>query len=341
MPDGPWSYIIIILLIIMSAFFSATETAYSSVNRIRLKVMADDGNKNAKMACVIADKFDKALITILIGNNFVNIFCSTLVTLIFVNAMQNNPDLASIIATIATTAVIYIFGETIPKSVGRARSEGVALFSAYLIRGLMFLLLPISLIFEGMTWVCKKVFNIKDKPMLTETDFTNIIESIEEEGLLEEEESEIIQSAFDFGETLIKDLLTPKDKMFAINISKLNHSSLNQALNEEKYSRIPIYKNDINNIVGILHVKSYLREYLANPKVSIKSTLSKPYFINGKITIDELFEGFRKHKTHIAIVKDDKDMTLGMVTMEDVLEELVGEISEINFETKKHRGGKK
>lgn len=340
MADGPLPYILIIILILFSAFFSAAETAFSTCNRIRLKVMADDGSKPAKMACKIAEQFDKALITILIGNNLVNVFATTVATVIFVSTIKD-PNVASIVSTIVITAVVYIFGETIPKSIARARSLGVALLFAHIIRGLMYLFLPLSLIFQAMNWIFRKVMNVKDTPILTEDDFANIIESIEEEGLIEESESEIIQSALDFGETIVKDVLTPAGNIFAIDIDNIDHESLNEIINNKNYSRIPVYRKNLNNIVGIFHVKTYLREYFQNRKVSIKATLSKPYLVSYKANVDEIFEGFRKLKTHIAIVQDDEGKTLGMVTMEDLLEELVGEINEINVETKKLKGVKK
>lgn len=338
MDDGPLPYILIVVLILFSGFFSMTETAYSSCNRIRLRVMADDGSKTAKMACKIADKFDSALITILVGNNIVNVFTTSLATLIFLKYIADD-SVASLVSTIVVTVIVYIFGETIPKSIARERSEGVALFSAYIIRFFMFLFLPVSIIFQGMNFLFKKIFKKKEEPILTEDDFTNIIESIEEEGILEEEESDIIQSAFDFGETIVKDVLTPRNNIFAIDINNINHEMLNNILMNKNYSRIPVYRGDIDHVIGILHVKTYLREYLKNRKVSIRSTLQKPYIVSSSTNMDMLFEGFRRHKTHIAIVVDKDGKTLGMVTMEDVLEELVGEINEIDILKKK--GGKK
>lgn len=338
MGDGPLPYLVIIVLILFSAFFSMTETAYSCCNRIRLKVMADDGKKSAKLACKIADKFDKALITILVGNNIVNIFVTTVSTLIFMKYIADD-GVASVVSTVVVTIIVYLCGETIPKSIAKERSEGVALFSAYIIRFFMIIFTPITIIFQGFNWVLKKIFKKKEEPMLTEDDFTNIIETIEQEGIIEEEESDIIQSAIDFGETVVKDVLTPRNRIYAIDIDDLDHEKLNSLLLKENYSRIPVYKKDIDHIIGILHVKSYLKEYLKNRKVSIRSTLQKPYIVSNSTSMDELFEGFRHHKTHIAIVVDKNGKTLGMVTMEDVLEELVGEINETDISRKK--GGAK
>ncbi|MDD3938860.1 MAG: CBS domain-containing protein, partial [Bacilli bacterium] len=160
--------------------------------------------------------------------------------------------------------------------------------------------------------------------------FTNIVESIEEEGLIEENESDIIYASFDFVDTSVKEVLTPRSKMFAIDIQGLTHEKLNQHLLETNYSRIPIYRGNINNIVGILHVKTYLHKFLKNRDITIESTLQKPYFVTTQIMMDEMIEGFKRNHTHIAIVRGSKDVVLGMVTMEDVLEELVGDIDEFN-----------
>lgn len=335
MPDPrSWLYIlIIILLLLASAFFSATETAFAAMNQFRMKVKADEGSRTAKLVVKIHEKYDRTLIATLIGNNIVAILASVISTLLFLLLLRSfgvSDEMSSIIATIVTTLVFYLFGDTIPKLIAKAMPDKTAMFAAYLIYGFTIILYPIVLFFQGIVWVVYKIFRFKEKPTLTKDDFTNIVESIEEEGLIEENESDIIYASFDFVDTSVKEVLTPRDKMFAIDIVGLTNEKLNKILLETNYSRIPVFYGNINNIIGVLHVKTYLHKYLKNNAVSIESTLQKPYFVTTQIMMDEMIEGFKRHHTHIAIVRGSKDTVLGMVTMEDVLEELVGDINEVS-----------
>ncbi|MCH5171856.1 MAG: HlyC/CorC family transporter [Erysipelotrichales bacterium] len=341
MADGPWPYIIIVLLLIFGSYFAASETAFSSCNRVKLRVLADDGNKAAKTAEKIAEKFDKYLVAILIGTNIVSVLTSMIATNLFINKIiTSSENTASIVATIVTTVVVYIFVESVPKCIARANANKFALFSARILRVFYIITYPIGLIFVGLNKLFEIIFRVKSTPEITEDDFTNVIEDIEDKGIIEEEESEIIQSAFDFGETKVREVLTPLEKMFAIDINKIDHESLNEIIINTTYTRIPVYSKNINNIIGILHVKKYLSLYLNNKKTSIRGTLSKPYIVTGQITMDRLFEGFKKHKTHIAIVRNKNHETIGMVTMEDLLEELVGDVSEAHNENLKKGGNK-
>ena len=337
--DGPWPYIIIILLLVFGSFFAASETAFTSCNRVKLRVKADDGNKAAALAEKIADSFDKYLVAILIGTNIVSVLTSMLATYIFMTFIVNN-ETASIVATICTTIIVYIFVESIPKCIARAKANSFAIFSARILRVFYFITYPIGLIFVGLNKLFGLIFKVKEEPEISEDDFTDIIEDIEDKGIIEEEESDIIQSAFDFGETKVKEVLTPVDKIFAINLDKIDHKTLNDIILDTPYTRIPFYRKDINNIVGVLHVKKYLAAYLHNKKVSIRAMLTKPYIVSRNFTMDELFEGFKKHKTHIAIVKYG-NKTIGMVTMEDLLEELVGDVAESNIDIMTKKGGRK
>ena len=335
MPDPrSWLYILlIILLLVASAFFSLTETAFAAMNQFRMKVKADEGSKPAKLVVKIHEKYDRTLIATLIGNNIVAILASVISTVLFLMLLRIygvSDEVISVIATVVTTLLFYLFGDTIPKLIAKALPDKAAMFSSYIIYGLSIILFPVIIIFQGVIWVVYKVFRFKEKPTLTRDDFTNIVESIEEEGLIEENESDIIYASFDFVDTSVKEVLTPRAKMFAIDLQGLTHEKLNQHLLETNYSRIPIYRGNINNIVGILHVKTYLHKYLKNRDIAIESTLQKPYFVTTQIMMDEMIEGFKRSHTHIAIVRGSKDTVLGMVTMEDVLEELVGDINEFS-----------
>lgn len=335
MPDPrSWLYILfIILLLLASGFFSATETAFAAMNQFRMKVKADEGSKTAQLVVKIHEKYDRTLIATLIGNNTVAILASVISTLLFILLLSNlgvTDEISSIVATIVTTLIFYLFGDTIPKLIAKALPDKTAMFTSYLIFGFSILLYPVILIFQGMIWIVYKVFRFKERPTLTKDDFTNIVESIEEDGLIEENESDIIYASFDFVDTSVKEVLTPRTKMFAIDIVGLTHEQLNKYLLETNYSRIPVFRGNINNIIGVLHVKTYLLKYLKNRTITIESTLQKPYFVTTQIMMDEMIKGFKRNRTHIAIVKGSKDTVLGMVTMEDVLEELVGDINEFS-----------
>ena len=335
MPDPrSWLYILfIILLLLASGFFSATETAFAAMNQFRMKVKADEGSKTAQLVVKIHEKYDRTLIATLIGNNTVAILASVISTLLFILLLSNlgvTDEISSIVATIVTTLIFYLFGDTIPKLIAKALPDKTAMFTSYLIFGFSILLYPVILIFQGMIWIVYKVFRFKERPTLTKDDFTNIVESIEEDGLIEENESDIIYASFDFVDTSVKEVLTPRTKMFAIDSVGLTHEQLNKYLLETNYSRIPVFRGNINNIIGVLHVKTYLLKYLKNRTITIESTLQKPYFVTTQIMMDEMIEGFKRNRTHIAIVKGSKDTVLGMVTMEDVLEELVGDINEFS-----------
>ena len=325
-PDGPLLYIIFFALVIMSGFFSMSETAFAYCNRIKLKVKADDGNKSAKLALNIVENFDNSLITILIGNNIVNILSSTIATVIGIFLFKEN---GTLVATVFTTVVVLLFGEIIPKNIATVWSDRIALITCYPIYFLKIILFPLSIVYMGFLKLLNKIFKTDKKdPVITEDEFTDIIESIEEEGLIEEEESDIIQSAVDFGDITIKEIYTKLENVVAIDINS-SKDQITQTLLEENYSRIPVYSSKPDNIIGILHVRTYLKQVMTKKDYSIKKTLIKPFFVNVDSKIDDVFEEFRKKKMHIAIVVDNNKKVIGMVTMEDVLEELVGEIDEV------------
>jgi CBS domain containing-hemolysin-like protein len=187
---------------------------------------------------------------------------------------------------------------------------------------------PITIIFDGLSKLFDKIFKAKKDDTFTEEDFENVVEKVSDEGLLEEEQSEIIQSALDFVDTNVKEVLTPREKMFTVNIRDVNREQLENILINTNYSRIPVYDREFDNIIGILNVKIYFREISKNPNVLLRKIIQKPYFVSSSIMIDDLFNGFKKNHSHIAIVRNSKKQVIGMVTMEDVLEELVSDISE-------------
>ena len=285
---------IIILLVMCSAFFSSTETAYSSVSKIRLKNYADNGNKKAKRAYEIAENYDKALATLLVGNNIVNIAASALATLLFVSFLGDaNGTLAS---TVVLTIVVLIFGEVLPKNIAIENSEKMCMNSAMVLYILMVLLTPVTFVLLKLNNVAKNIASgdSEKEPTVTEDELKYIVESIEEEGVLEEQESDLVQSALEFDEKTAYDILTPRVDMTAIDIED-EPQKIKEIILTERYSRIPVYKSNVDNIIGVLHTSSLLADF--------------------------------KHKRlHMAVVTDDYGGTMGIVTMEDLLEQLVGDI---------------
>lgn len=327
--DVPLSWVIIIVCVLAHFFFSAGETALACANRFKMQVEADEGKKSAKLVLKVQEKYDRALITVLIGSNIVSIAASVICTALFTRIFTDyTSDLIAFLASLTISLLIYIFGDALPKTIARSIPDTISKVFVYPVFGLMMLVYPITLLFELLTKGIEKAFKVKEEVEFDEEDFENVVEKVSDEGILEEEQSDIIQSALDFADTNVKEVLTPKNKIFALNIRELDKQKLHQIIINTNYSRIPIYEGNIDNIIGVLHIKTYLSAYLRNPNVSIRSKLQKPYFVSSNIMIDDLFNGFKKHHTHIAIVRDKNKCVIGMVTMDDVLEELVSDISE-------------
>ena len=329
--DVPLSWVIISVCVLAHFFFSAGETALACANRFKMQVEADDGKKSARLVLHVCEKYDRALITVLIGSNIVSIVASVVSTIVFYNLLSNFGlvnDTISLISSIVISLLIYVIGDALPKTIARSIPDTISKAFVYPIYGLMLILFPITFVFEKFTKLIERVFRVKEETSFDEEDFENVVEKVSDEGIIEEEQGDIIQSALDFADTNVKEVLTPRKRIFALDIKTLDREKLHQIILETNYSRIPIYEDDIDNIIGVLHIKSYLSAYLRNPNVSIRRKLQKPYFVSSNIMIDDLFNGFKKHHTHIAIVRDKNKKVVGMVTMDDVLEELVSDISE-------------
>ena len=330
MPDY-LSWILIGLCLLGHFFFSASETALASCNRFRMNVLAEEGNKSAKLVNKVVEKFDRALTSILIWNNIFAVGISAIATLLFYNylAGTNLEEYVSIISSIIFTFVVYIFADTLPKTIAKAIPDTLSLAFIYPIYWFTILIFPITIVFEKTMLLIEKMFKVKDEQTFTQEDFENVVDQIEEEGMIEEENSEIIRSAFEFIDTPLKDVITYKDKMYMLNIDDLDKEKLITIIKETTYSRIPIYKGDDNNYIGVLNVKSFVEMFLENPDQEIEEYLQNPYFVNSNIDLLDLLNGFKNSHTHLALVKKE-DQVIGMVTLEDVLEVLVEDISEPN-----------
>ena len=332
----PISWLIIGICVLFHFFFSASETALSCCNRFKMQVEADDGNKSAKLVIKVLNRFDRALTTVLIGSNIVAISASAVSTLLFLNYFQSlgvEDFLVSLISSATITLLIYAIGDALPKTIARAIPDTISKIVIYPIYGLLWFftyIIPITLLFELLAKLIDKIFNVKKGSDLTEEDFENTIDKVTDEGVLEEEQAEIIQSALEFADTNVKEVLTPRERIFAIDINGLTHEKLKDILINTNYSRIPIYEGEFDNFIGVLHIKAYFRAIEERSNASIRKMLQKPYFISPNVMIDDLFNGFKKHHTHLALVRDRSHKVIGMVTMEDVLEELVSDIAEPN-----------
>ena len=330
--DDPlsWLYLaIIVILIVFSAFCSSTETAYACLNKFKIRVQADEGNKKAKLILKTYERFDRTLIMALLGYNISSVVISSISAILFFQIFKaiNSETIISLISTAIMTIIVYIFADMVPKMIARAMPEKVASNNVYIAAGLYYLLFPLIYIFSLLTKSVSKLFKTKQDTSLTEEDFTNVVEDLEKKDLLEDNESDIIYASLDFTDTSVKEVLTKRNKIFYIDVKGLSKDKLNEAILSTEFTRIPVCYGSIDKIIGILHVKTYIQKYLENPNFPVLSTLQKPYYVTTKIKLDDMLEGFNKHHTHIAIVKND-DKVIGLITMEDVLEELVGKIAE-------------
>ena len=315
--------IIIAICIMLSAFFSCVETAFSCANKIRLKSQSDNGNRKAVTALWVCDNFDKVLTAILIGNNIVNIGCSSIATVLCMNLFHNY---GAAIATGGTTLLVLTFGEIIPKCFGKEASDTIVLYTASILKVLTIVLTPFVYCFLGIKSAVMKLANIKkDQPSVTEDELKYIIESIEEEGILEEQESEMVQSALEFDEKTALEILTPRVDVVFIDVDD-NEENIKDIIMRERYSRIPVYQDNIDNIIGILQTRDYLEQLSENKTPDIKELVTEVHFIYKSRKLSDILADFKAKKLHMAIVTDEYGGMLGIVTMEDLLEELVGEI---------------
>ena len=324
---------IIFISIIISAFFAACETSLAQAKRFKIIVHADAGSKKAKYALKNLDKIDSTTINMLININLFHIIPSTLATLTLINWMGDNlSDVASLISTISMTLLIFLFSEMLPKYIANKKPTIIAENTAIPLYIFGKILTPLTLFFRFIVWSIKKIFHLKENTdQITEIDFQDTIEDIQEEGKIEEEASDIIQAAVDFGDYTVRDVIMPIKKMVVYDVKNSARRDVLKFLSTVPYSRIPVYEDNVNNIIGILHVKKYLLQVKEKTYFNFKSILTKPLFVDKSTKIDDMLDVFQSSRTHIAIVKDyQKDIVLGMVTMEDVVEKLVGDIDEKN-----------
>ena len=317
-----WAYLVIFIMICLSAYFSASEIAFNSTNKIRLRRAAEGGSKTAKIAFNITEKFTTALSAILIGNNLANIAVSTCTTLIVLNLFRKQVALASTIATILVTIVILIFGEILPKVVAKQNADSVVRFIAIPTRILTVILSPFVFVVMLFLFVLRKIWgkdHKEDDPTVTEEDIVTIIDTIEEEGLINEEQGELLQSTLDFHDTTIEKIMTPRIDMTAIDIESDRDKIIGMLSENMQYSRLPVYRDSIDNIIGVLSLTRYYKASLANDEPDIESLLMKPCRLHKTMKLPAALAKLRDSKMHLAVVIDEFGGTLGIVTMEDIL----------------------
>lgn len=326
--DTTQAVIIIIILVSLSAFFSAAETAFTSANRIRLKYMHEEGSKGAGCALKVIEKYDKCLTTILVGNNIVNIGTSSLATLLCVNLFG---DRGPVIATAATTIIVLIFGEITPKTIAKGNAEAMSIFFSRILSGLMFILTPISAVFLLIQKGATRLFNKKSEVTVTEQELMHIIDEIEDEGVLEAQESALVRNALEFDETTAEQIMQPRVNVVGVDLYDSNEEIM-ELFKSEAYTRLPVYEKSLDHIVGVISYRDFTQKMMEDQHFSLSEIISDIMYIPSLMHISELLKRMQKEKEHIAVVVDQYGGTAGIVTMEDVLEELVGEIWDENDE---------
>lgn len=326
MPDGSVQLLVaLIILILFSGFFSATETAFSCANKIKLRTLASNGNKRATKVLVLAEEnFDMLISTILVGNNIVNISAATISTLLFALLIKNPQIDSSFVSTAVTTVAVLIFGEITPKFIAKTYPEKLAMLFYPVIRFFTFLFKPINIIFSGWKKFISVVFKLKNEEIITEEEIITIVEEAKEDGTLKQEETELIKSVIEFDDQEVENIYTPRVNLVAVDINS-SMEDIQKVFQTTKFSRLPVYLETIDQIIGTIHQSDFY-SLLFTKATSIKSILKEPYFTTSHTKISKLLNQLQKNKTHMAIVLDEYGGTLGIVTMEDILEELVGEI---------------
>jgi Hemolysins and related proteins containing CBS domains len=320
-PLSLWFFLLFVLLV-LSAFFSATETSYTTSNRIRLKAMAEDGNAAAKRVLKLTENYDKFISTVLVGNNIVNIGSASIAAILFTRFFPE--ETAAAISTVVMTLIILVFAETLPKSISKVHAEKIAMALSSVVD--LFVILFSPVVFVLMMLI--RLTGTKkgaESPSVTEDELKYIIESIEEEGILEESESDLVQSALDFDETTVQEIMTPRSSIVAVNIDDSPDAVIQQII-REGYTRMPVYRETVDTIIGVVNVKDILVRAAIGKRIVLKHLIKPVTFVYLTMNISSLLDELRQNKTHLVVVVDDYGSTRGIVTMEDILEELVGEI---------------
>jgi len=313
--------VFLVILVLLSAYFSATETAFTSFNRTRMKNMAEDGSKKAESVLKISENYDKLLSTFLIGSNLVNIAAVSLATVVFLSYYGNTGIILSIITMML---IILIFVEITPKSLTEEKPDRFALFAVNFLRFIMLILAPLNFLFAQWKRLLAKIFKVEGKKGITEEELLTIVQEAEHDGGINEEEGEMIRSVLEFNDVEAIDILTPRVDVVAVSL-KDSKEYIAELFKKTGYSRLPVFDTSIDNIIGLIHQKDFYNELLDSDK-DLSAIIKPTIYVAQSMKISQLLKLLQQSKSHLAVVVDEFGGTVGIVTMEDILEELVGEI---------------
>ena len=327
-------FIAMLALVCISAFFSMSETVFSTCNTVKLTLLAEEGKKSAQKALWITQHYDRTITTLLVGNNIVNTTLSIISVTFFTDLLINSPNLVEFVSVAAITIIVLIFGEITPKTIAKIYADSLALSLSYIIRFIEFLLFPIVIIFTGY----QKLFHMKEseedkEPQVNEQELQAILDDMEDEGAIESNEVEMINAVLSLNDREVKDIMTPRPDIVAIS-DDADIDDIKDLFFEAKFSRIPVYHDDKDNIVGILFERDFLTTYIKRKNFRLKTILRPVKYVSASMKVDDLFHELQKSKMHMAVVSGEYGEVIGLVTMEDALEEMVGEIYDEHDETK-------
>lgn len=324
--DPAIQILIILLCVVGSAFFSATETAFITFNKIRMKNLAEKDNKRAKQVLRLSENYDKLISTILVGNNIVNILCSSLSTLLFIDLLSDSlsDGVASTISTVVVTIVVLTFGEITPKTIAKKSPEKFVMLAAPLVSLLVKIFTPVTLVFKGLQNFVSKIGGNGDDKGMTEEELISIIEEAEEEGGIDESESTLIKSAIEFNDLEVGDIFTPRIDITAVSKDS-SKEEIEKTFSESGYSRVPVFEGNIDNVIGLLYYKDFF-SWDYTDESDIEEIIKPVIYVAKSQKISDLMKELQEKQLHMAIVMDEYGSTAGLVTLEDILEEIVGDI---------------
>lgn len=329
----PVLWVVFVILLLLSAFFSASETAYSSLSVIRVTNYAENGKKSAAKALKVHQNFDNTLSSILIGNNIVNIAMATIGAFIAAKLIEDD-TISGITSTAVVTLIVLIFGEIMPKSFAKRHAEGFALKTAYILTFLNILFFPLNLLFNGLSKLITRNIKEEQAPTVTEDELETIVDNMADEGVIEENDSDLIINALKLSDKIVDDIMIPRIDMVAIDVDQ-PIDEIKKIFYDNQYSRIPVYKDDKDKILGILYERDFFTYLIEQKEFKIVDILKPAKYVNKKMPVDDFIRELQKEKVHMAIVSGKFGETAGLVTMEDALEELVGEIYDEHDEEEK------
>ncbi len=313
---------VLVILVLCYSFFSASETAFSSLNRIKLKALANNGNKRAESTYALTERFSQLLTTILIGNTIVNVVSASLATVLFTNLFGGN---GVAISSVIMTLVIMIIGEILPKNIAKHVPEKFAMSVTWILDILVWIFTPLTFIFEWMEKKIAKLFT-SDSDSYSTDEFITMVEEANEEGDIEDHEADLITNALEFNDLDVGEILTPRIDVIAIDIDEDSIEDIEVKYRDSGFSRLPVYQDNIDNVIGVLIEKDFYYHLLYEKSTDIRSILKNVVYTSEQVKISSLLKQFQTSKSHMAIVVDEYGGTQGIITMEDILEELVGEI---------------